>query len=80
MIGTAGNPHRASAGTGLIDDLRFTIYSGIASEEQMNGSGVVIKNGARVAAGIGFVVPDDFMFAPGGPVVRTSSRQIDTSF
>ena len=71
-------PDGARGGTGLINDRSLVIRSQVVSHEEVNGAGGFLKNGARVAAGVGLVIPHNRKGAPGLTAISTPAQnQVD---
>ena len=64
VAGTA-DKHPARVLAGLVDDLGFVVVAAIPSVQQPDDAGLGIADNARIAAGVGAVIPDHAQPAPG---------------
>ncbi len=65
VVVASAHPDAACVPARVFLDCPLAVVAAVPGHQQVDGAGPVVNDGAGIAAGIGVVVPDDVLFAPG---------------
>ena len=69
IVVASAHPDAACVPARVFLDCPLAVVAAVPGHQQVDGAGPVVNDRAGIAAGIGVVVPDDVLFAPGFAIV-----------